>query len=314
MVPEQWSEAAPMEHSKIVVVELDDAAPRGDAAAVTAFGPPSVVVGIAADPASSAVECDLVLGADELHLLDDVVGTVERNPVASAALVALLRSGPGSVAAGLVAESATYAALQSGEEFRRWRAARRRRDVVGDERPVNARREGDVLHLTLHRPARRNALDASMRDSLAELLGLALADPTIRSIVLDGSGPAFCSGGDLDEFGTAPDPATAHLVRLERNLGALIHAVADRLTVHLHGAAIGSGIELAAFAHRVLAAPDVVIALPELAMGLIPGAGGTVSLTRRIGRHRLCRMALTGERVGLRRALEWGLVDAELST
>jgi len=60
----------------------------------------------------------------------------------------------------------------------------------------------------------------------------------------------------------------------------------------------------------VLAAPDTAIALPELLLGLIPGAGGTVSLPRRIGRHRTARLALTGERLDARTALDWGLIDA----
>ncbi|HPU39142.1 MAG TPA: enoyl-CoA hydratase/isomerase family protein [Microthrixaceae bacterium] len=288
------------------------------------FGMPVVVVGLCTDALGSSeahhAQCDMVLGHDEVALVDDVVDTVGRNPVAASALVALLRTGSGALGsgaldAGLLAESATYAA---GEEFQRWRSTHLRRPVAdgpgGAGEPVLARRDGEVLHLTLHRPERRNALDVTMRDALAELLGLARVDATIRSIVLDGAGPAFCSGGDLDEFGTAADPSRAHLVRLERNLGALFDSVSDRMTVHLHGAAIGSGIELAAFAHRVLATPDVQIALPEVSMGLIPGAGGTVSVARRIGRHRLCRLALTGERIGLRNALEWGLVDGELGT
>jgi enoyl-CoA hydratase/carnithine racemase len=72
---------------------------------------------------------------------------------------------------------------------------------------------------------------------------------------------------------------------------------------------VGSGIELPAFAGRVRAAPDTQISLPELSLGLIPGAGGTVSLTRRAGRHRTTRLALTGEVLDATTALDWGLVD-----
>jgi enoyl-CoA hydratase/carnithine racemase len=80
--------------------------------------------------------------------------------------------------------------------------------------------------------------------------------------------------------------------------------------VHLHGACVGSGIELPAFAATVLAEPSTVVSLPEVSLGLIPGAGGTVSLPRRIGRHRTARLALTGDRIDAATALEWGLVDA----
>ncbi len=111
---------------------------------------------------------------------------------------------------------------------------------------------------------------------------------------LRGEGGSFCSGGDLDEFGTRPDPATAHLVRLARSPGWLLHQLAARTHVVVHGPCRGSGVELPAFAGRVTAHPDATFALPEVAMGLIPGAGGTVSLVRRIGRHHTARLALTG--------------------
>ena len=90
---------------------------------------------------------------------------------------------------------------------------------------------------------------------------------------------------------------------------AVISALADRVVVHLHGACIGSGIELPAFARRVFARPDTSIALPEVGFGLIPGAGGTISLPRRIGRHRTAQLALTATPIDVATALEWGLVD-----
>src|SRR5439155_24814131 len=102
------------------------------------------------------------------------------------------------------------------------------------------------------------------------------------------------AGGDLDEFGSFPDPATAHILRLRQSVGRRIEGVTDRVTAHLHGACVGSGIELPAFAGRVVAAESTRIALPELSLGLVPGAGGTVSLPRRIGRQRTARLALTG--------------------
>jgi len=72
---------------------------------------------------------------------------------------------------------------------------------------------------------------------------------------------------------------------------------------------LGGGIETAAFAHRVVAHPDTVLGLPELALGLIPGAGGTVSLPRRIGRQRTALLARSTEPVNAATAVRWGLVD-----
>jgi enoyl-CoA hydratase/carnithine racemase len=98
-------------------------------------------------------------------------------------------------------------------------------------------------------------------------------------------------------------------VRLTRSVAALVDALRDRVVVALHGACIGAGIELPAFATRVVAADDVRIGLPELGLGLVPGAGGTVSLPRRIGRHRVLDLLLTGDTISAESALTWGLVD-----
>jgi enoyl-CoA hydratase/carnithine racemase len=92
-------------------------------------------------------------------------------------------------------------------------------------------------------------------------------------------------------------------------VGRAIAGLAPRVIVHLHGACAGSGIELPAFAGRVIAAADTQISLPELALGLIPGAGGTVSITKRIGRHRTAWLGLTGAAVDAATAEAWGLVD-----
>jgi enoyl-CoA hydratase/carnithine racemase len=153
-------------------------------------------------------------------------------------------------------------------------------------------------------------VNTALRDQLVEALLVASADPSIERVVLDGAGPSFCSGGDLAEFGTLPDPATAHLVRLTRSPARLLAELGPRVEARLHGACIGAGIELAAFAGRVVARPDTVISLPEVGLGLIPGAGGTVSLPRRIGRHRTAELALTGSPIDAATARHWGLVDA----
>jgi enoyl-CoA hydratase/carnithine racemase len=155
-----------------------------------------------------------------------------------------------------------------------------------------------------------NALDAAVRDALCEAFELVDADPTITEVHLCGRGPSFCSGGDLTEFGLATDAAVAHRIRLERSVGRTIHRHEDRVVAHLHGACIGAGIELGAFAGRVVADRSTTrIQLPEVAMGLIPGAGGTVSIPRRIGRHRTAYLALTGVTVDVGIAHGWGLVD-----
>jgi enoyl-CoA hydratase/carnithine racemase len=309
-----------------VVIDLEGEGAAADGAAPTADGHapgavadlPVVVVGVApgaGTPADRGLPgadlVDIVVGDDAAAAR--VVAAVDARPLAATALALLLRgSERRTVPEGLVAESATYSLLQFGPEHVAWLGRRGPPRVrERDERPLRVRREGDggpVLHITLDRPAVRNAYDAAMRDALLDALAVAQADPAVR-VVLDGAGPSFCSGGDLDEFGTRRDPASAHLVRLGRSAGHALHLLADRVTARVHGASVGSGVELAAFAGRVVAAPDATFALPEVAMGLVPGAGGTVSIPGRIGRHRTAWLALTGERIDAPTAREWGLVD-----
>jgi enoyl-CoA hydratase/carnithine racemase len=81
------------------------------------------------------------------------------------------------------------------------------------------------------------------------------------------------------------------------------------VTAHVKGHCIGAGVELPAFAGQIIADPDTTFSLPELRMGLIPGAGGTVSLPRRIGRQRTLQLALSGEPIDVATAHDWGLVD-----
>ncbi len=188
------------------------------------------------------------------------------------------------------------------------------RDVSGAPRqPAAGRvvvdRFGAEMHIVLDRPLSRNAIDRPMRDQLVEAFSVAAADPEVRSIKLRALGAAFSVGGDLEEFGTTRDPATAHLIR-SRSLPALaIGARADILDAHVHGACIGAGLEIAAFAARFTASSGAWFQLPELSMGLIPGAGGSVSVPKRIGRQRTLLMILSGRRINARTALRWGLID-----
>jgi enoyl-CoA hydratase/carnithine racemase len=89
----------------------------------------------------------------------------------------------------------------------------------------------------------------------------------------------------------------------------LFHALADKTIAHLHGACIGAGIEMTAFAGHVTATEETTFALPEVGFGLVPGAGGTVSIPRRIGRHRAALLAISGYAIHAVRALDWGLID-----
>jgi enoyl-CoA hydratase/carnithine racemase len=314
----------------LLVVDVTDADPGLDLSAPA--GLPLVVVAVDLGPApTGGAGADVRLAAVRAAApwvcppeglaagLGALSGMVERSPQAATTLVQLLRLRGGlSVADAVVAESLAYGLLQAGPEHARWRADRRSRpgrqplptgppSEGGEDAPVLVRRSGSSVHITLNRPARRNAYSAAMRDGLVDALAVAAAAG--GEVVLDGNGSCFSSGGDLDEFGSLDDPVSAHTIRMSRNAGIRLAELAGVTTVIVHGPCFGAGVELPAFAGHVIARPDTTFTLPEMAMGLLPGAGGTVSIPRRIGRGRAAWLALSGATLDLSTALEWGLVD-----
>lgn len=242
-----------------------------------------------------------------------IVEAIRESPLAASVLVQLLRATEHlPVTDALYAESLAYATLQAGPEYRRWLAGRAPAPAaVRDAGPavVVERRDGE-LSVALNRPSSRNAISVEVRDALVEAFQLVLADDTLRRVTLSGRGKCFSVGGDLAEFGQVSDPATGHAIRMLALPARFLAACADRVEARVQSACIGAGVELPAFARRVVASRNAFFQLPELAMGLLPGAGGTVSLPRRIGRQRAAWLMLSGERIGARTALEWGLVDA----
>ena len=289
---------------------------------------PVVLIGLSQ---SGVVDDAAVLGLDVLlcaaefadapwvgcgPMMDGVVGalcaSIAASPDASIAFAQLLRVGEASSAPeAVVAESWVYSLLQGGSRYAAWLEGRSAR--TPRPRPnhsvVRVERAGNELHITLDRPEVHNAYGARMRDELVEAFRLVDIDRSISRVVLRGEGPSFCSGGDLDEFGTAPEPVKAHGIRTRRNAGVALSSIADRAEVHVHGTCVGAGVELPAFATKVIAHSATTFLLPEISMGLVPGAGGTSSIPRRIGRHRAAFFGLSGLSVDAQTALRWGLVD-----
>lgn len=272
--------------------------------------PPSPVIGIGdpSHPLAKALDCVLEAPADAVS----IAGQVLAHPLAAAAIVQLLRILPGlSSEAGLTAESLTYAMLQGSAEHRAWLGRREVGDAqMARKDGILLDRDADTLTITLDRPDAGNAIDRTMRDALYEALALAAIDRDIERVVLCGAGKAFSLGAELCEFGTTTDPAMAHAIRNQTLPARQAIRCMDKLEAHIAGACVGAGLELAAFARRITATPNAWFQLPELAMGILPGAGGCVSLTRRIGRQRTALMILSGKRLNARQALDWGLVDA----
>jgi hypothetical protein len=237
---------------------------------------------------------------------------VRARPLAASTLAQVLRAGANlPFADALAVESFAYSTLLGGSEFRNWRGAHPPVSVTSErsEERIKLSRDGNTVFVELANPSRHNAIDARMRDALCEAFSAVLDDPSAEALRISGAGRAFSVGGEIEEFGTTPDFATAHAVRSLRSPALLLHLLRGRATVFVHGACIGSGIEIPAAAGRIVARPDSWFSLPEVSMGLIPGAGGTVTISARIGRHRALYWALVNKRLNAATALEWGLVD-----
>ncbi|MFW6092890.1 MAG: enoyl-CoA hydratase/isomerase family protein [Pseudomonadota bacterium] len=307
-----WVEQDPA-NRRVLVVDLEGEAPAGLGRVCDWLArQPVPVVGFGRGGAAPLRDIVDVRVAGEAELAR-VLSTIRHNPTASAVLVQVLRSvGHLEVHEALTLESLAYATLQAGAEFAAWLADRGepRAATRPAEKVVLLRREGERLEIVLNDPGNHNAMSVPMRDALTGAFELVAMDPEIAAVDVSANGACFSAGGDLAEFGTRSDAAAAHMIRMMRLPSRHLAAHADRYTFHVHRACIGAGVELPAFAGRLVATQNAYFQLPELRMGLIPGAGGCVSISRRIGRQRTAYMALTGKRIPARRALEWGLVDA----
>jgi enoyl-CoA hydratase len=273
------------------------------------------------DPTILGTEPCLVIGSDVLIASDSDLEKLLNNfaaaPIAALATCILLRTSTarGPTDARFAFESAVYSSLQAGAEFSRWLSVYKPRETAPLESPdgvVLLSRLGGSLSITLNRPNHGNAVNREMQDRLAEAFRFALLDESIKQLWIDGRGSHFCTGGDLDEFGSFPDPATAHVVRLQRNPAralSLLRQQGKRVHVDVHGLSAGSGVELAAFASNVRAHKDSTFWLPELSLGLVPGSGGSISIVDRIGSQRTAWLLLTGNRIDAPTALAWGLID-----
>ena len=152
--------------------------------------------------------------------------------------------------------------------------------------------QGDVAVITMNNPP-VNGLGYATRVGITHGLDKAHADPAVKAIVLTGAGRAFSGGADIKEFGTAK-------AGMEPNLLSVIVAVEKStkpVVAAVHSVAMGGGLELALGCHYRLGAPGTQVALPEVKLGLIPGAGGTLRLPRVIGVEHALNMIVSGDPV-----------------
>ena len=169
-------------------------------------------------------------------------------------------------------------------------------------------REGPIAQVSLNRPQVINAYNVQMRDELYQVLQAVRDDPGVGVVILRGEGErGFCAGADLTEFGTAPSQAVARQVRWERDVWGLFLELPQPLICAMHGYVIGSGVEMAMLCDLRIAAEDVVFAMPEVSLGMIPAAGGTQTVARGIGVSPTLEMLLLNRRIGPPEALRMGL-------
>ena len=163
--------------------------------------------------------------------------------------------------------------------------------------------DGGVAVLTLDNPP-VNALGADTRAALGRAVAEAASDGAVRAIVIAAEGKVFVGGADICEFGKPPRPPSLPDVL------ARIDACPKPVVAAVGGTALGGGLELALACHARVASPKVKLGLPEIKIGIIPGAGGTQRLPRLIGPEAAFPMMLSGEPVGAERGAELGIVDA----
>ncbi|MBP1849616.1 3-hydroxyacyl-CoA dehydrogenase NAD-binding domain-containing protein [Rhizobium halophytocola] len=168
--------------------------------------------------------------------------------------------------------------------------------------PVKTRHDDGVLVVTIDNPP-VNATGAAVRAGLMAALDQARTDALVAAVVITGAGKTFIGGADIREFGKPPvDPALPAVI-------AAIEAFDKPVVAAINGAALGGGLEVALACHGRVAGQTASLGLPEVHLGLVPGAGGTQRLPRLVGTLVALKMITDGKPVGASQALETGLVD-----
>ena len=169
---------------------------------------------------------------------------------------------------------------------------------------VAVTRNGPVRVLSIDNPP-VNGLGAAVRRALTEELAKALDDADVEAIVIAGQGKMFCAGADIRELGQEPPPDTPQLP----DVIDAVEASTKPVVAAIHGVAAGGGLELALGCHARVASPDARVGLPEVTLGIIPGAGGTQRLPRLIGVEPALDLIVSGKLILAAKAKELGFID-----
>ena len=167
---------------------------------------------------------------------------------------------------------------------------------------VETQQDGDVLLVSINNPP-VNALGAAVRQGLVAAMEQAEASDTVKAVVIVGQGKAFIAGADIREFGKPP------VAPFLPDVCNRIEACTKPVVAVVHGAALGGGLEIAMAAHYRLALPVAKVGLPEVTLGLVPGAGGTQRAPRLMGAKAAAELMLSGKQMGAQAAVDAGLMD-----
>jgi 3-hydroxyacyl-CoA dehydrogenase len=168
--------------------------------------------------------------------------------------------------------------------------------------PVSLRHDGNVAIITIDNPP-VNALRHGVRQGIQDCVVAARDDASVEAIILTGAGRTFVAGADITEFGKPPQaPSLIDVI-------ATLDEVKKPTIAAVHGTPLGGGLELTMGCHFRVAAASTRLGLPEIKLGLIPGAGGTQRLPRLVGIEKALPMILSGEPIPAKDALAAGLVD-----
>jgi 3-hydroxyacyl-CoA dehydrogenase len=172
--------------------------------------------------------------------------------------------------------------------------------------PLEYALEGDIAVLTLANPP-VNAIGQALRSAIVEAIVHAVADPQVCGIVLAGREKVFCAGADITEFGKpAQAPSLPEVLDV-------VEGASKPVVAAVRGSALGGGMELTLACHYRIGAPSAKLGLPEVTLGILPGAGGTQRLPRVIGTAKALEMITSGAPVNAKAALEMGLLDQLVS-
>jgi enoyl-CoA hydratase/carnithine racemase len=180
-----------------------------------------------------------------------------------------------------------------------------------DASGVELRQSDGVAQITLRRPDRLNALSSDVAAALQDAVAAVAGDDQVRAIVVAGEGKAFCAGADIRELGGLDGPhGFSQFVRRLTDAFDALERCSKPSVAAIHGVAFGGGLELALACDLRVAAEGARLGVPEVKLGLLPGAGGTARLPRLLPKAVAKQLLLTGEPMSAEDAYRLGLVNS----